>query len=235
MHQLQDFPITRRWPAKHPDRIQLYSFPTPNGVKASIMLEETGLPYEAHLVNVLQGEAGTDAFLSLNPNRKIPAIIDPDGPGGKPIALFESGAILTYLAEKAGVLLPTDPATRYETLQWLFFQSAHISPSFSHFNWFHLFAGRAIEDKRPLDRFREDCIRLLGVLEQRLGSRRWIMGDDYTIADIQLFPWVIYARDDMQAQDVLELNRFPRTLDWASRAAERPASKKGRAVPAIPA
>ena len=155
MADLSRFPITARWPARHPDRLQLYSLPTPNGVKVSIMLEEIALPYEPHAIDIGKNESWTPEFLSLNPNGKIPAIIDPDGPGGRPMGLFESGAILLYLAEKTGKLLPTDAIARYETIQWVFFQMAFIGPMFGQLGFFHKFAGREIEDKRPLERFRD--------------------------------------------------------------------------------
>jgi GST-like protein len=184
------FPITRKWPAAHPDRVQLYSLNTPNGVKVSIMLEETGLPYEPHLVRFDAGEQKSPEFLALNPYGKIPAIIDPNGPGGKPLALFESGAILIYLADKSGRFLAPSSATRYETLQWLMFQMAGIGPMFGQVGFFHKFAGKDYEDKRPRDRYVAEAKRLLEVLDGRLAGRRWIMGDDYTIADIATFGWV---------------------------------------------
>ena len=184
------FPITRKWPAAHPDRVQLYSLNTPNGVKVSIMLEETGLPYEPHLVRFDAGEQKSPEFLALNPYGKIPAIIDPNGPGGKPLALFESGAILIYLADKSGRLLAPSSAARYETLQWLMFQMAGIGPMFGQVGFFHKFAGKDYEDKRPRDRYVAEAKRLLEVLDGRLAGRRWIMGDDYTIADIATFGWV---------------------------------------------
>ncbi|HEY4584755.1 MAG TPA: glutathione S-transferase N-terminal domain-containing protein, partial [Brevundimonas sp.] len=190
MADLSAFPVTRQFPPQHPDRLQLYSLPTPNGVKVSIMLEELGLPYEVHLVDISKDETWTPEFLSLNPNGKIPAIIDPDGPGGKPLPLFESGALLVYLAEKSGRFLPTDPAARYETLQWVFFQMAAIGPMFGQVGFFHKYAGREFEDKRPRDRYVAESRRLLGVLEGRLQDRQWIMGDDYTIADIAILGWV---------------------------------------------
>ena len=183
-------PITQKWPAQHPDRLQLYSLNTPNGVKASIMLEETGLPYEAHLVSFERNDQLSSAFLSLNPNNKIPAIIDPNGPGGQPLALFESGAILLYLAEKTGHFLSQDAALRYETIQWLMFQVGGIGPMFGQLGFFNKFAGKDYEDKRPRDRYAAEARRLLAVLNQRLEGRTWIMGDDYTIADIAIFPWV---------------------------------------------
>lgn len=231
MTDLSGFPISTRWPAQYPDRIQLYSFPTPNGVKVSIMLEEIGLPYEAHKVDITKNETWTEPFLSLNPNGKIPAIIDPNGPNGEPLALFESGAILTYLAEKTGKLLPADPARRYETLQWLFFQMASVGPMFGQFGFFYKFAGREIEDKRPLNRYRDETRRLLGVLEQRLDGRRWIMGDDYTIADIALFPWVRGAKLVYEASEILGLDKLKNVSDWLDRAIARPASQKGLIVP----
>lgn len=232
MKDLTHFPITRRWPAAHPDRIQLYSLPTPNGVKASIVLEELGLPYEPHLVDIGANETWTEEYLSLNPNGKIPAIIDPDGPDGEPLALFESGAILVYLAEKSGRLLPEDPARRYETLQWMFFQVGHIGPMFGQVGFFHKFAGREYEDKRPLNRYRDESIRLLGVLEKRLGIRQWLMGDEYSIADIQTFPWVRNMRGFYDAGELLGLENFPKTYEWVDRAAARPASVKGLETPA---
>ena len=190
MADLSQFPITKRWPAAHPERLQLYSLPTPNGVKVSIMLEEIGLPYEPHAINIGQNETWTPEFLSLNPNGKIPAIIDPEGPGGKPFGLWESAAILVYLAEKTGKLLPQDPGQRYETLQWVFFQMAAIGPMFGQLGFFHKFAGREYEDKRPRDRYAAESKRLLGVLESRLAEREWIMGDAYTIADVSMLGWV---------------------------------------------
>ena len=206
MADLSAFPITRRWPAKHPDRIQLYSLPTPNGIKVSIALEELALPYEAHLVSFATNDQLTPEFLSLNPNNKIPAIIDPDGPGGKPLPLFESGAILIYLAEKAGKLLPADVAGRYETIQWLMFQMGGIGPMFGQLGFFVKFAGKEFEDKRPRDRYAAEAKRLLGVLDGRLEGRDWIMGRDYTIADIAVFPWIrtlvdFYAAGDLAGYD----------------------------------
>ena len=207
MADLSAFPITTRWPAQHPDRLQLYSLPTPNGVKVSIMLEEIGLPYEPHTINIGKNESWTPEFLSLNPNGKIPAVIDPDGPNGKPLGLFESGAILMYLAKKTGKLLPADAAQVWETIQWVFFQMAFIGPMFGQVGYFHKFAGREIEDKRPLERYVAEAKRLLGVLEGRLAGRQWIMGD-YTIADISMLGWVrnlvgFYGARDLVAFDSL--------------------------------
>ncbi|MGZ9035002.1 MAG: glutathione S-transferase N-terminal domain-containing protein [Rhodospirillales bacterium] len=186
MNRLAEFPITKRWPAQQPDRLQLYSLNTPNGVKASIMLEETGFPYEPHLVDIGKNETWTPEFLSLNPNGKIPAIIDPDGPGGKPLGLFESGAILLYLADKTGQFIPSDPTLRWETIQWVFFQMAAIGPMFGQVGYFNRFAGREIVDKRPLHRYVQESKRLLGLIETRLDGREWIMGGHYTIADISI-------------------------------------------------
>src|SRR5690242_1981179 len=190
MTSLADFPITKKWPAQHPDRLQLYSLATPNGVKASIMLEETGLAYEPHYVSFDTGDQTSPEFLSLNPNNKIPAIIDPNGPDGKPLPLFESGAILVYLADKSGQLIPRDAAGRYQTLQWLMFQMGGIGPMFGQVGFFHKCAGKDYEDKRPRDRYVAEAKRLLGVLDRQLEGKAWIMGDSYTIADIATFPWV---------------------------------------------
>ncbi len=190
MTDLSNFPIARQRPPKFPDRIQLYSLPTPNGVKVSTMLEETGLPYEPHLISFDRHDQSTPEFLALNPYGKIPAIIDPDGPGGKPLPLFESGAILMYLADKSGQFMPTEPAARYEAIQWLMFQMGGIGPMFGQVGFFHKFAGREFEDKRPRDRYVKEARRLLDVLQQRLDGRAWMMGDDYTIVDMATFPWV---------------------------------------------
>lgn len=235
MHKLSTFPVTRRWPASHPNRLQLYSSPTPNGVKVSIMLEEIGLPYEPHYINLGKGDTREPEYLSLNPNGKIPAIIDPDGPGGTPLALFESGAILVYLAEKTGKLMPRDPALRYETLQWVFFQMAAIGPIFGQVGFFHKFGGRDYEDKRPLERYVTESKRLFGVLETRLGDRQWMMGDELTIADIALIGWVRSMGGFYEAGELLELDRFEATNAWLARALNREAVQRGLAIPARPA
>jgi GSH-dependent disulfide-bond oxidoreductase len=190
MNELSAFTITQKWPPRHPDRIQLYSVPTPNGVKVSIMLEETALPYEAHLVSFDTNDQKSPEFLSLNPNGKIPVILDPHGPGGAPLALFETGAILIYLADKSGLLMPREPARRYETIQWLMFQMSAIGPMFGQVGFFNKFAGKDYEDKRPLQRYVAESKRLLAVLDRHLSERKWMMGDDYGIADISTFPWV---------------------------------------------
>lgn len=226
------FPIVKRWPAQHPERLQLYSLPTPNGVKVSIMLEEIGLPYEPHLIDIGKNETWTPEFLSLNPNGKIPSIIDPDGPDGKPLALFESGAILLYLAEKTGKFLPQDPARRYETIQWVFFQMAAVGPMFGQLGFFHKFAGREYEDKRPLERYKNESKRLLGVLESRLEGRDWIMGQDYTIADISLLGWVRNLIGFYEASELVEFDSFPRVGQWLERGLARPAVQRGLNIPA---
>jgi len=231
MSDLTDFPITARWPASHPDRIQLYSLNTPNGVKVSIALEELELPYEAHLVDIGANESWTPEFLSLNPNGKIPAIIDPDGPGGKPLALFESGAILIYLADKTGRLMSADPARRYETIQWVFFQNAAIGPIFGQVGFFHKFAGRAIEDKRPLERYANESKRLLGVLEGRLDGRQWIMGDDYTIADVTTLGWVRNLIGFYDAGDLVGYAALKNVPAWLERGLARPAVQRGLEIP----
>ena len=234
MADLSAFPITRQYPARHPERLQLYSLPTPNGVKVSILLEELGLAYEPHVVDIGKNETWTPDYLSLNPNGKIPAIIDPDGPGGKPLPLFESGAILVYLAEKTGRFLPADPAARYETLQWVFFQMAAIGPMFGQVGFFHKFAGRDYEDKRPRDRYVAESRRLLGVLEGRLEGRDWIMGEDYTIADIASLGWVRNLIGFYEAGDLVGFSDFPRVAAWLERGLARPAVQRGLNIPARP-
>ena len=234
MPTLSAFPITARWPAKHPDRIQLYSLPTPNGVKVSIALEELGLPYEPHAIDIMKNETWTPPFLSLNPNGKIPAIIDPDGPGGKPIGLWESGAILLYLADKTGKLMPSDPARRYETIEWVFFQMAAVGPMFGQLGYFFKFAGKDIADKRPFERYRDESKRLLGVLEQRLDGRQWIIGDDYTIADISLLGWVRNLVGFYGAGDVVDYAKLKHVPGWLERGLARPAVQRGLDIPKRP-
>ena len=234
MADLSAFPITRRWPAQHPDRLQLYSLPTPNGVKVSIMLEEIGLAYEPHTINIMANETWIPEFLSLNPNGKIPAIIDPDGPSGKPFGLWESGAILLYLAEKTGKLLPMDPALRYETIQWVFFQMGAVGPMFGQLGFFHKFAGREYEDKRPLERYRAESKRLLGVLETRLEGRDWLMGADYTIADVSMLGWVRNLVGFYEARDLVEFDSLKHVPAWLERGLARPAVQRGVTIPARP-
>ena len=229
---LSAFPITRKWPARHPDRLQLYSLPTPNGVKVSIMLEETGLPYEAHRVSFDTQDQLSPEFLSLNPNNKIPAILDPHGPGGKPLALWESGAILVYLAGKTGQLLPQDAAARFETLQWVMFQMGGIGPMFGQLGFFHKFAGKDIEDKRPLQRYVGESARLLGVLDSHLQGRAWVMGDGYSIADIAIFPWVRNLVGFYGAGELVQFDRFANVQRVLDAFVARPAVQRGLAIPA---
>ncbi|MCP3140505.1 glutathione S-transferase N-terminal domain-containing protein [Pyxidicoccus xibeiensis] len=231
MSDLSAFPITKKWPANHPDRIQLYSLPTPNGVKVSIMLEETGLPYEPHLVSFETNDQLSPEFLSLNPNNKIPAIIDPNGPGGKPLPLFESGAILLYLAEKSGQFLPKDAARRYETIQWVMFQMGGIGPMFGQVGFFHKFAGKDYEDKRPRDRYVNESRRLLGVLDRRLEGRDWLMGDEYTIADIATWGWVRNLVEFYKAGELVGYGDFANVQRVVAKFVARPAVAAGLNIP----
>ncbi len=232
MPPLSSFPIYAKWPAQHPARLQLYSLPTPNGVKVSIMLEETGLAYEPHLVSFETNDQMSPEFLSLNPNNKIPAIIDPNGPGGKPLALFESGAILLYLAEKTGQCIPKDAAGRYETIQWVMWQMGGVGPMFGQLGFFHKFAGKEFDDKRPRDRYVDEAKRLLGVLDRRLTGRAWIMGDDYTIADIAAFPWVRNLVGFYGAGELVGMHSFPEVNRVLAAFVARPAVVRGLAIPA---
>lgn len=232
MPDLSQFPITQRWPAAHPDRIQLYSVPTPNGVKASIMLEETGLAYEPHFIPLGEGGTETAEFRSLNPNGKIPAIVDPDGPDGAPMGLFESGAILIYLAEKAGMLLP-DGARRHQTIQWVMWQMGGVGPMFGQVGFFHKFAGREWEDKRPLQRYVNEAKRLLGVLDARLKGREWIM-DDYSIADIATLGWVRNLITFYEARALVDYDALKIVPAWLERGLARPAVQRGLTIPARP-
>ncbi|MGR3364985.1 MAG: glutathione S-transferase N-terminal domain-containing protein [Maritimibacter harenae] len=233
MPDLSDFPITSRWPATMPDRIQLYSLPTPNGIKVSVALEELGLPYEAHRVSFDTNDQMTPEFLSLNPNNKIPAMIDPDGPGGKPMGLFETGAILIYLGEKTGSFLPSDPVEKYETIQWLMWQMGGLGPMLGQFGFFYAFGGKDIEDPRPRERYIGEAKRLLGVLDKRLDGRDFIMGSDYTIADIASWPWVRGISSAYKADDVLELASFENVVRWRAACMARPASEKAVNIPAV--
>ncbi len=222
--------IYNRWPAKHEDRIQLYSLGTPNGFKVSIALEEMGLPYEAHIVNIMKGDQHTEAFKSVNPNSKIPAMIDPQGPNGKLVSLMESGAILIYLAEKSGKLMPTDPIEKSECLQWLFFQVGHIGPMFGQFGHFYKFAVEQCQDPYPKERYRKETQRLLGVLEDRLSDRKYIMGSAYTIADIAIFPWVSTLSGFYEAGEYLGMSEYKKVEAWVNACQERPATERGRAA-----
>lgn len=227
MNDLSDFAITRRWPTQHPERIQLYSLGTPNGVKVGIMLEETGLPYEPHLIDFATEDQKTPEFLSLNPNGKIPAMIDPDGPGGHPLALFESGAMLIYLAEKTGKFL--DPARRYETIAWLMWQMGGLGPMFGQVGYFHKFAGKEIADKRPLERYVSESKRLLGVLDARLQDSEWIMRD-YSIADIASLGWVRNLIGFYGAGELVGFDDFANVAAWLERGLARPAVQRGLKV-----
>ncbi|HQC85897.1 MAG TPA: glutathione S-transferase N-terminal domain-containing protein [Rhodoferax sp.] len=231
MTDLSAYSVTRKWPAQHPERLQLYSLPTPNGVKVSILLEETGLPYEAHLVSFDTNDQMSPEFVGTFPNNKIPAILDPNGPGGKPLALFESGAILLYLAEKTGKLLPADPAARYETVQWLMWQMGGVGPMFGQLGFFHFFAGKDYDDKRPRDRYVAESKRLLGVLDQRLATRSWIMGDEYTIADIAIFPWVRNLVERYGAGDLVGYADFTHVARALAAFVARPAVQRGLIIP----
>jgi GST-like protein len=227
-----DHPIFARWPAQHPDRLQLFSAPTPNGVKVGIMLEETGLAYEAHRIDIMANESHDPAFLALNPNGKIPAIYDPEGPSGTPLALFESGAILIYLADKSGLFLSPDPNTRYETIEWLMWQMGGVGPMFGQLGFFHKFAGREYEDKRPRDRYAAESTRLLGVLDARLDGREWVMGADYSIADISLLGWVRNLIGFYDAREIVGFDRFAHVQRWLDAGLARPAVQRGLEVTA---
>lgn len=231
MIDLSAFPITRKWPARYPERLQLYSLPTPNGVKVSIMLEETGLPYEAHRVSFDSHDQLSPEFLSLNPNNKIPAILDPNGPEGKPLPLFESGAILIYLADKSGQLLPGAPHARYQALQWLMWQMGGIGPMFGQVGFFNKFAGKEFADKRPRDRYVAESRRLLAVLNQRLTDHPWLLGDTYSIADIATFPWVRNLIGFYEAGDLVGISDFPHVTRALTAFLKRPAVQRGLTIP----
>ena len=228
-----DHPVFTRWPAQHADRLQLFSAPTPNGVKVGIMLEETGLAYEPHRIDIMADESRDPAFLALNPNGKIPAIYDPDGPGGRPLALSESGAILLYLADKTGQFISADPTTRYETIQWVMWQMGGVGPMFGQVGFFNKFAGKDYEDKRPLDRYAAESARLLGVLDGRLASRDWVMGADYSIADMSLLGWVRNLIGFYEARELVGFDRFLEVQEWLERGLARPAVQRGLLVTAV--
>ncbi|WP_305989141.1 glutathione binding-like protein [Roseibium sp. MMSF_3544] len=232
MTALSDFPITKKWPAQYPDRLQLYSLPTPNGIKVSAMLEETGLAYEPHKVDFATSDQTSPEFLSLNPNNKIPAIIDPDGPGGKPLALWESGAILIYLAEKTGKFLPEDPGEKYQAIQWVMWQMGGFGPMTGQLGFFHKFAGKEYEDRRPFERYRDEVKRLLKVLNAQLEGREFIMGDEYSIADITSWPWARNINGFYEAADVVGYHDFENVVRWVETCAARPASQKAVNIPA---
>jgi GST-like protein len=232
MNDLTSFGISVRWPATDPSKIQLYSFPTPNGVKASIALEEMGLPYEAHLVTLSDVDVKSDAFLSLNPHNKIPAIIDPNGPDGSPIGLFESGAILLYLAEKTGKLIGSSATDKAKITQWLMFQMSGLGPMFGQLGFFYKFAGSQIEDPRPRQRYIEEGKRLLAVVDKQLEGQDWIAGD-YSIADIAIAPW-LRSLDFYGAREVIGWNDHKNAVAYLERFLERPSVQTGLNTPPRP-
>ena len=234
MSDLSTFPITQRWPASHPDRLQLFAAPTPNGVKVSIMLEEIGLAYEPHFIDITKNESKDPAFLSLNPNGRIPAIIDPHGPGGQPIGLWESGAILVYLADKTDQLISSAPTQRYETLSWVFFQMSAIGPMFGQLGFFLRWGGKDYEDKRPRQRYIDESKRLLEILDRQLEGREWIV-DNYSIADIATLGWVNALVESYAAGDILGLSNYSNIQAWLGRGLARPAVQRGLHIPARPA
>jgi GST-like protein len=234
MPDLSQFPITKRWPAQHPDRLQLYSGTTPNGVKISIALEEIGLPYEAHRIDLGKDEQKSEPFLSLNPNGKIPAIVDPDGPGGKPLALFESGAILEYIAEKTGKLIPADPNLRWHTIQWVHFQMGGVGPMFGQVGFFHKFAGKDYEDKRPRDRYVAEAKRLLGVMGAHLAGRTWFVGEEFSIADVSMLGWVRNLIGFYEARELVAFDNYKKVDAWLQRGLARPAVQRGLTIPSAP-
>ena len=231
MADLSAFPITKKWPAKNPDILQLYSFPTPNGVKASIALEEMGIPYEAHKVTLSDADVKSPEYLSLNPNNKIPAIIDPDGPDGAPIGLFESGAILIYLADKSGKFIGTSATERAHVIQWLMFQMGGLGPMLGQMGFFYKFAGSEWEDKRPQQRYIDEAKRLLNVLNLELAGKEWITGSSYTIADMAIAPW-LRALDFYGAKEVLGWDDHTNLVEYVKRFEARPAVQKGLVTPA---
>ncbi len=231
LSDISSFEITNKWPAANPDIIQLYSLPTPNGIKVSAMLEETGLAYEAHKVDFSADDQHSPEFESLNPNGKIPAILDPDGPDGKPLGLFESGAILQYLAEKSGKLLSTDPVIKYKTLQWLHFQIGGVGPMFGQFGHFYKFARDSCDHPYPVSRYKNEVQRLLDVLEDHLEKNQWMNGDDYSIADLSIWPWYRVLSGFYEATNELELKDYESINRWSDLCSERPASKKAINIP----
>lgn len=216
----------KRWPPQHPGRIQLYSFGTPNGRKVSIALEEMELPYEAHRIDILVGDQLDEDYVRINPNSKIPTIVDPSGPSGEPIAIMESGAILLYLAEKTGKLLPAEPALRWEAIQWLFFQMASVGPYFGQFGHFFKFARDKTSDEYALERYANETKRLLGVLDRRLEGREFLVGGALTVADVATVPW-IKGLEFYGSEERLELARFTNVLAWVERCWSRPAFQRG--------
>jgi len=230
MSDLSAFPITARWPARDPSVVQLYSYPTPNGVKVSIALEEMGIPYEPHLVTLSDADVKSDAFLSLNPNNKIPAIIDPDGPDGAPIGLWESGAILLYLADKSGKLGGTSASEKAQITKWLMFQMGGLGPMFGQMGYFYKFAGKDIEDPRPVTRYLDEAKRLLAVVEKQLDGQDWIAGD-FSIADIAIAPW-LNALEFYGVKDDVGYHSLKNVPAYVERFYARPAVVRGKAIPA---
>ncbi len=221
---------SEKWVIEHPERIQLYSFATPNGVKVSTALEELELPYEAHLVNILKGDQTDPGYIKISPNSKIPVIVDPDGPDGKPLALMESGAILLHLAQKAGRLLPEDARERSAAIQWLFFQVGHAGPMFGQLGHFAKFAGDKCDHPYPKERYRAESERLLGVLDSRLQKAEYLAGSEYSIADIATFPWVVVLEEFYGVGGEVKLDQFDAVQRWLSACTERPGYQRGRLV-----
>ena len=229
MAELSAFEITRRWPAEDPTVLQLYSFPTPNGLKVSIALEEMGLPYEAHRVTLSDADVKSPEFLSLNPNNKIPAIVDPNGPDGTPVGLWESGAILLYLAEKSGRLGGATATERAHVTQWVMWQMGGLGPMFGQLGYFSKFAGKEIEDPRPKERYVTESRRLLGVIDGALGERDWIVGD-FSIADIAICPW-LNALEFYGTRDLVGWSERPRLQAYLERFMARDGVQAGLNVP----
>lgn len=210
--------------------IQLYSLATPNGQKIGIALEEMGLPYVAHTIHIGKGEQFTPEFIKINPNSKIPAIVDPDGPGGKPISIMESGAILMYLAQKSGKFLPADPRLQSETLQWLFFQVGGLGPMFGQFGHFFKYAVEKCNDPYPVERYKTEAKRLLTVLETHLKGRHYLVGEECTIADMASMPWINALRSSYNAGEVLGLDNYKNVGAWVARMLLRPKAAQGMLV-----
>lgn len=231
MNPLSEFPSTKLWPPINDKAIQLYSFPTPNGVKVSLMLEESGLPYDAFLVDFSKNDQQSAGFVSINPNKKIPVILDLDGPGGKPLALFESGAILLYLAEKSGKFMPTDK--KWEIVQWLMWQMSGLGPMFGQFGFFHHYAGKSVEDPLPRERYRAECERLLKVLDGALDGREWIVGD-YSIADMSIGPWLHGMIHYYKGANLIRWDELKNVPAYFDRFMARPTVQRAHNIPAVP-
>ncbi len=230
---MSSMPFPSRWPAQHPDRIQLYSLATPNGKKVGIALEELELPYEPHTIDIRAGDQFDPEYVRLNPNSKIPCITDPNGPGGEPITVMESGAILLYLAKKTGKLLPPTPAEEWEAIEWLFFQMSAVGPFFGQFGHFFMFARDKTSDDYALERYTNEAKRLLGVLERRLGGREYLVAEMLTVADIATVPWVM-GLEFYGGLETLEYGKCPNVAAWVERVSSRPAFQRGAKVCAFP-